>query len=190
MSKLFLPLCLLVLTGCPPKTTETTETTAMTKATIKTSMGTIEIELDRAKAPVSVDNFVQYAKAGHYDGTIFHRVIAGFMIQGGGFDAAMSKKSTRAPIKNEASNGLKNTTGTIAMARTSDPDSATAQFFINVKDNVALDRTGNSAGYAVFGRVTSGMDVVHKIEQVATGVTNGMKDVPVQQVTIESVRVE
>jgi cyclophilin family peptidyl-prolyl cis-trans isomerase len=158
--------------------------------TMKTSMGTVKIELDKEKAPITVENFVQYAKDGFYDGTIFHRVIAGFMIQGGGFTKDLTRKETRAAIKNEAKNGLKNVTGTIAMARTSDPDSATAQFFINVKDNVALDYTPSNPGYAVFGRVIEGMDVVHAIEKVKTARRNGMGDVPVDTVVIESVRVE
>jgi peptidyl-prolyl cis-trans isomerase A (cyclophilin A) len=157
--------------------------------TIKTSVGTIDVELYQDKAPKTVENFLGYVKSGHYDGTIFHRVIAGFMIQGGGFDKTMNKKQTRAPIPNESKNGLKNDLGTIAMARTADPDSATAQFYINVKDNNALNRAGDdSPGYCVFGKVISGMDVVKKIEVVQTSTQNGMKDVPVQQVTIESVK--
>ena len=133
---------------------------------LETSQGSIEIELDADKAPVSTQNFLAYVDAGFYDGTIFHRVIPGFMIQGGGFDGKLSQKPTRAPIKNEADNGLKNARGTLAMARTSDKDSATAQFFINLKDNDFLNQP---PGYAVFGKVTSGMDVVDKIAAVQTG---------------------
>ncbi len=141
-------------------------------AYLETSKGPILIELDRAKAPVSVDNFIAYAKAGHYDGTIFHRVIKGFMIQGGGMTADLAQKPTSTPIKNEATNGLKNRTGTIAMARTNVVDSATSQFFINTADNKFLDNAGLSPdkfGYAVFGKVVDGMDAVWSIEGVATG---------------------
>lgn len=159
---------------------------------MKTSMGDIKIELDKAKAPVTVENFVTYANDKFYDGTIFHRVIPNFMIQGGGFDKDMVQKKTRAPIKNEAGNGLKNTTGTIAMARTNDPNSATAQFFINGKDNAFLDHTDNTPrgyGYAVFGKVIEGMDVVRKIEKVQTTNRPPHQDVPTTPVIIESVRV-
>lgn len=155
---------------------------------IQTSMGAIEVELYADKAPKTVENFLGYMKGNHYDGTIFHRVISGFMIQGGGFDKQMNKKPTQAAIANEASNGLKNDLGTIAMARTSDPDSATAQFYINVKDNDSLNKNAGNAGYCVFGKVTSGLDVVKKIEASKTGTKDGMKDVPVTQVVIESVR--
>lgn len=157
---------------------------------IETSMGTIELELYPDKAPVTVENFVIYAKKGHYDGTIFHRVIPGFMIQGGGFTADLKEKPTGSPIKNEGGNGLKNDRGTVAMARTPDPDSATAQFFINVVDNAGLnrDQSPDGAGYAVFGKVTKGMDVVDKIVAVPTGSKNGMDDVPVDPVTIRSVK--
>jgi cyclophilin family peptidyl-prolyl cis-trans isomerase len=160
---------------------------------VKTSMGDIKIELDAAKAPISTANFIAYANDKFYDGTVFHRVIPNFMIQGGGFDKDMNQKKTKAPIKNEAGNGLKNTTGTIAMARTSDPNSATAQFFINTKDNAFLDHRDDSVqgmGYAVFGKVVDGMDVVKKIEAVQT--TNKMphQNVPVTPVVIESVVVE
>lgn len=158
--------------------------------TIKTNMGSIDVELYPDKAPKTVENFLGYVKAGYYDGTVFHRVIAGFMIQGGGFDKAMEKKATRPPVVNEGGNGLKNDIGTIAMARTSDPDSATSQFYINVANNAALNRTEGSAGYCVFGKVTSGLDVVKKIEVVKTSVQNGMKDVPVTQVVIESVKLK
>ena len=141
----------------------------MKKATIETSMGTITVELDDAKAPITVKNFIDYAQAGHYDGTIFHRVIDGFMIQGGGFTKDMNQKETRAPIKNEAANGLKNVRGTLAMARTMIVDSATSQFFINLVDNEFLDYRGPDPrmfGYAVFGKVTDGMEVVDRIAKV------------------------
>jgi len=153
----------------------------------KTSMGDIKVELDPQAAPKTVANFLQYVSSGQYSGTVFHRVIPGFMIQGGGFDAKLNEKSTRAPIPLESKNGLKNTTGTIAMARTSDPDSATAQFFINTVDNQALDYPGSDGhGYAVFGKVTGGLDVVKKIEQVPTTMRGGMEDVPSTPVLIES----
>ncbi len=161
--------------------------------TMKTNKGTIVLELDAAKAPATVANFVEYAKSGYYDGTVFHRVIPGFMIQGGGFEPGMTQKDTQAPIKNEADNGLKNDLGTIAMARTSDPDSATSQFFINAKDNTFLNHTSPTTqgwGYCVFGKVTGGMDVVQEIEKVATGHKGGHGDVPVEDVIIESVTVE
>lgn len=164
----------------------------MKKATIETSMGSITLELDEVKAPVTVKNFLDYAKAGHYDGTIFHRVIDGFMIQGGGFTKAMDQKPTKAPIKNEAANGLKNARGTIAMARTMIVDSATSQFFINLVDNGFLDFRGphpSMYGYAVFGKVTSGMDVVDKIAAVRTGNHGMHQNVPVEPVTIKKVTV-
>lgn len=160
---------------------------------MKTSMGTIKIELDQEKAPVSTANFIAYVNDKFYDGTIFHRVIPAFMIQGGGFDKDMNQKKTKAPIKNEAGNGLKNLNGTIAMARTSDPNSATAQFFINTKDNAFLDHRDDSVqgyGYAVFGKVVDGMDVVKKIEAVQTTTKMPHQNVPVTPVVIESVTVE
>jgi peptidyl-prolyl cis-trans isomerase B (cyclophilin B) len=156
---------------------------------LHTNFGDITLELDPVKAPKTVANFVEYVKSGHYSGTIFHRVINNFMIQGGGFDENMKQKPTRAPIPNEANNGLKNVTGSIAMARTSDPNSASAQFFINVKDNDFLDyrnATVQGWGYAVFGKVTQGMDVVNKIKSVKTGNSGGMGDVPVEPVIIKS----
>lgn len=159
---------------------------------LHTNFGDITLELDSAKAPKTVANFVSYAKSGHYDGTIFHRVINNFMIQGGGFDKNMKQKPTKAPIANEANNGLKNVNGSIAMARTSDPHSASAQFFINVKDNDFLDFKNESTqgwGYAVFGKVTKGMDVVSKIKVVKTGNSGGMGDVPFEPVIIERVEV-
>jgi peptidyl-prolyl cis-trans isomerase B (cyclophilin B) len=160
---------------------------------MQTSKGPIVLELDAEKAPDTVSNFVEYANAGFYDGTIFHRVIPGFMIQGGGFEPGMKQKNTRAPIRNEADNGLKNEVGTIAMARTSDPHSATAQFFINVKDNSFLNHSAPTTqgwGYCVFGRVADGMDVVHDIEKVSTMSRAGHQDVPVEDVVIEKVTVE
>lgn len=163
-----------------------------TMVLMKTSLGDIKIELDEAKAPISVKNFLAYVEDGHYDGTIFHRVIPNFMIQGGGFDKEMTQKPTKPPIKNEAGNGLKNEVGTIAMARTNVVDSATAQFFINVKDNAFLNHTSESSqgfGYAVFGRVVEGMDVVNKIVAVPTGTKNGHGDVPSTPVLIESAKV-
>lgn len=165
-----------------------------------TSKGTIKIELFEDKAPISVKNFLSYAADKHYDGTIFHRVIGkensddgrDFMIQGGGFTEEIKQKPTKDAIKNEAGNGVSNVRGTIAMARTSDPDSATAQFYINVGDNTFLDRAKarDGAGYTVFGRVIEGMDVVDKIKAVPTGVTKGMPNVPKEPVVIKSVRVE
>lgn len=157
---------------------------------IETSRGEIILELDRTKAPVSVENFIQYASEGHYDGTIFHRVIKGFMVQGGGLTAEMQEKPTKAPITNEANNKLKNKTGTVAMARTAEVDSATAQFFINTDDNKDLDHGGlrpELFGYAVFGQVVDGMDVVYTIEQVTTTSRDGYDDVPKEPVVIESV---
>ena len=165
----------------------------MVKVTMDTSKGVITLELDAGKAPVSVENFVTYARAGHYDGTIFHRVIPGFMIQGGGFDTDMNQKATNPPIKIEADNGLKNTKGTVAMARTSDPNSATSQFFINVADNAFLDHkspTPQGWGYAVFGKVTDGMDVVTSIEKVGTGYKAGHLFFPRTEVVIRKVTIE
>jgi len=156
-----------------------------------TSLGEIVIELDPEKAPITVENFLQYVDDEHYDGTIFHRVIKQFMIQGGGFDAEMVQKPTRDPIKNEADNGLKNDTGTIAMARTNIVDSATSQFFINTKDNIPLNFRSADArgfGYCVFGKVVEGMDVVMKIEATATGNSGRFQDVPVETIMIKSVR--
>jgi peptidyl-prolyl cis-trans isomerase B (cyclophilin B) len=154
---------------------------------LETSMGDIVIELDEAKAPKSVANFLEYVAGGHYDGTIFHRVIDGFMIQGGGMTADMKEKPSQAPIENEADNGLSNDAYTLAMARTMDPHSATAQFFINIKKNDFLNHTGKNAqgwGYAVFGKVTQGHGVVNKIKAVATGRKGTHDDVPVEPVSI------
>lgn len=154
---------------------------------LKTNLGEIVLELDQQKAPASVANFLQYVKSGYYKGTIFHRVIDGFMIQGGGFDKNMKQKATRAPIKNEAQNGLQNVTYSIAMARTGDPHSATSQFFINVNDNGALDYPGRDGfGYTVFGKVVSGMDVVDKIKAVPVSDKGPHQNVPVTPVVIES----
>ncbi len=156
---------------------------------LDTSMGVIKIELNRAKAPVSVDNFLAYVKAKHYDGTIFHRVIPGFMIQGGGMDPTMTEKPTNPPIKNEAKNGLRNERGSIAMARTNAPDSATSQFFINVKYNSNLNYgEGPGAGYAVFGRVVEGMEVVDRIVSVRTTRKGPHSDVPATPVVIKTAR--
>ena len=167
--------------------------TKMTQVTIKTSLGDIQLELDAEKAPITVENFVSIAKSGYYTDTIFHRVINGFMVQGGGLTADMGNKSSgTAPIQNEANNGLSNDRGTIAMARTMDPHSATSQFFINHKDNGFLNHTGENPqgwGYAVFGKVTAGMDVVDAIADVATGSSGGHQDVPLEVINIESVTV-
>jgi len=158
--------------------------------TLKTNFGDIRIELDEEKAPRTCANFRQYVEDGFYDGTIFHRVIDGFMIQGGGFQPGMIEKPTREPIENEAANGLSNRAGTIAMARTMEPHSATAQFFINVSDNTFLDYPGQDGwGYCVFGRVTEGLDVVEKIKGVDTTTRVFHQDVPVEDVVIESARV-
>ncbi|MGN0853024.1 MAG: peptidylprolyl isomerase [Kiritimatiellia bacterium] len=164
----------------------------MKKATIETSMGSITLELDEAKAPITVRNFLDYAASGHYDGTIFHRVIDGFMIQGGGFTKDMNQKATKAPIRNEAQNGLKNLRGTIAMARTMIVDSATSQFFINLVDNGFLDFRSADAqgfGYCVFGKVTDGMDVVDRIAKVRTGFAGPHQNVPEEPIVIKKVHV-
>ncbi len=163
-----------------------------TTVIIDTSFGPFIIALDAARAPKTVQNFLAYVDAGHYDGTIFHRVIDGFMTQGGGYDASYEKKATRAPVANEADNGVKNTRGTVAMARTSDPHSATAQFFVNVADNEFLDHRGKTDrdwGYTVFGAVVSGMDVVDRIKAVRTGAGGPFaKDAPLEPVLIKSAR--
>ncbi len=157
---------------------------------LETSLGNITVELDAEKAPKSASNFLTYAREGFYNGTVFHRVIPGFMIQGGGFDASMNQKKTHAPIENEAKNGLKNRRGTLAMARTGDPHSATAQFFINHADNLPLDYPSRDGwGYAVFGKVTSGMDVVDKIAKERTGNAGFHQDVPTTPVVIKNVRI-
>lgn len=163
-----------------------------TKVKMTTSLGAIVIQLDNAKAPVSAANFADYVKQGFYNGTIFHRVIPGFMAQGGGFDTKFEQKATKAPIKNEADNGLKNKRGTLAMARTNDPNSATAQFFINYKDNSFLDHTSPSPsgwGYAVFGEVIEGMDVVDQMAKQPTGNRGGHQDVPKTDIVIETAEI-
>lgn len=160
---------------------------------IETSMGNITLELYPDRAPKSVENFLGYVKDGFYSDTVFHRVIRGFMIQGGGLTAELQRKPTRAPVENEASNGLKNERGTVAMARTGEVHSATAQFFINTANNRPLDHKGMGAadyGYCVFGKVTEGMDVVDAIEKVKTGTKDGYKDVPVEAVAIKSVHLK
>ena len=165
-----------------------TETKGDVVVEVVTSQGSFQVELDRAKAPITVENFLTYVDAGFYDGTVFHRVIPGFMVQGGGFDRDMKQKSTRPPIENEAANGRKNTRGTLAMARTSDPNSATAQFFINLVANDFLDHGTRDYGYAVFGEVSEGMDVVDKIAAVPTGKRGMHQNVPLEAVTIETIR--
>jgi peptidyl-prolyl cis-trans isomerase B (cyclophilin B) len=159
---------------------------------LHTNYGDITLELDSEKAPITVQNFIDYVNSGHYDNTIFHRVIDGFMIQGGGFEPGLVQKPTRAPIRNEASNGLKNDKYTVAMARTSDVDSATAQFFINVADNDFLNHsspTPQGFGYCVFGKVVEGMDVVDKIKKVRTGNRGGHQNVPLENVLLEKAEV-
>lgn len=160
---------------------------------LKTNYGSITVELDFEKAPKTAENFAQYVRDGFYDGTIFHRVIDNFMVQGGGFEPGMKQKETREQIENEADNGLRNDTGTLAMARTMEPHSASAQFFINVNDNDFLNHSGKNSqgwGYAVFGKVTAGMDVVNKIKDLPTGTAGGHQDVPVDDVIIETATIE
>jgi peptidyl-prolyl cis-trans isomerase B (cyclophilin B) len=172
--------------------TENKMSDTQTKVKMTTSLGAIVIQLDNAKAPVSAANFADYVKQGFYNGTIFHRVIPGFMAQGGGFDTKFEQKATKAPIKNEADNGLKNKRGTLAMARTNDPNSATAQFFINYKDNSFLDHTSPSPsgwGYAVFGEVIEGMDVVDQMAKQPTGNRGGHQDVPKTDIVIETAEI-
>ena len=186
-----------ILNSCSKKSDEVEvpiiKEISMTQVTIKTSAGDIQLELNGEKAPITVKNFVDIANSGYFEGTIFHRVINGFMVQGGGLNADMSDKpSGTAPIQNEANNGLTNDRGTIAMARTMDPHSATSQFFINHKDNGFLNHTAENSqgwGYAVFGKVTEGLDVVDQIADVATGSSGGHQDVPLEVITIESVTI-
>ena len=186
-----------ILNSCSKKSDEVEvpiiKEISMTQVTIKTSAGDIQLELNGEKAPITVKNFVDIANSGYFEGTIFHRVINGFMVQGGGLNADMSNKSSgTAPIQNEANNGLANDRGTVAMARTMDPHSATSQFFINHKDNGFLNHTAENSqgwGYAVFGKVTEGLDVVDQIADVATGSSGGHQDVPLEVITIESVTV-
>ena len=194
--KIYIPL-LIALTSCVD-VIENNETNnlmenKMTQVTIKTSVGDIQLELNDEKAPITVENFKTIASSGYYEGTIFHRVINGFMIQGGGLTADMNNKSSETgPIQNEANNGLPNDRGTIAMARTMDPHSATSQFFINHKDNSFLNHTGETSqgwGYAVFGKVTNGMEIVDKIADVPTGSSGAYQDVPEDVITIESVTI-
>lgn len=172
--------------------TENKMSDTQTKVKLTTSLGAFVIQLDSAKAPVSAANFAEYVKDGFYNGTIFHRVIPGFMAQGGGFDTSFNQKETKAPIKNEADNGLKNKRGTLAMARTNDPNSATAQFFINYKDNSFLDHTSPTPsgwGYAVFGEVVEGMDVVDAMTKQATGNRGPHQDVPKTDIVIEKAEI-
>jgi peptidyl-prolyl cis-trans isomerase A (cyclophilin A) len=190
MKRLMLALGSAALIANAPAFAQPAPQAAHPQVLIKTSEGDIRVELYPEKAPKTVDNFLQYVKAGQYNGTIFHRVIPGFMIQGGGYTASFVEKPTRAPIPLESRNGLKNLTGTLAMARTSDPNSATAQFFINTADNAFLDYPGQDGnGYAVFGKVTQGMDVVKKIEAVPTTSRGPMSNVPQTAVVIESAAV-
>jgi cyclophilin family peptidyl-prolyl cis-trans isomerase len=155
--------------------------------TFKTSLGTFTVELDAKEAPLTVENFLAYVDGGHFAGTVFHRVIPGFVIQGGGLTADLRAKPTRAPVKNEAGNGLKNRRGTLSMARTNDIHSATSQFFVNLTDNASLDQRPGSFGYAVFGRVVKGMEVVDAIAKVKTGSKGHHDDVPIEPVVLESV---
>jgi cyclophilin family peptidyl-prolyl cis-trans isomerase len=188
MSILFVLLGLLLQT--PAATASVQPAPGNPVVVVETSEGTITLELFKDRAPVSVDNFLQYVRDKHYDGTIWHRVVAGYVIQGGGFTPEMVEKGTRAPIQNEATNGLSNRRGTVAMARTRLARSATSQFYINLADNPSLDHRGFSPddfGYAVFGRVLSGMDVVDRIGAVKTGTREGMDDVPIAPVLIKSV---
>jgi cyclophilin family peptidyl-prolyl cis-trans isomerase len=187
VKRLLLVALLGLLTGCAAEAADKNPVVV-----IDTSLGTIKVELYQDKAPGTVKNFLQYVEDKHFDGLIFHRVISNFMIQGGGFDPAMKQKKTRDTIKNESANGLSNRRGSLAMARTSDPHSASSQFFINVVDNNFLDRSQarDGEGYCVFGNVVDGLDVVDKIKAVKTGNKMGFSDVPVQDVVIKSVRSE
>jgi cyclophilin family peptidyl-prolyl cis-trans isomerase len=163
-------------------------TPAAPRVVFTTSLGSFTIELFPKEAPISTENFLKYADDGHFDGTIFHRVIPGFMIQGGGFTGDMQQKKTHAPIKNEAKNGLRNKRGTLSMARTNEVDSATSQFFINLVDNAFLDHKPGNFGYAVFGQVIAGMDVIDKIAAVETGRRKGHDDVPSEDIVVESAK--
>ncbi len=183
---------MLLLTSTHSFATEKKMTTTASKVKLTTSLGAVTIQLNTEKAPVSSENFLTYVKEGFYNGTIFHRVIPGFMAQGGGFDSKFQQKTTHAPIKNEADNGLKNKRGTLAMARTNDPQSATAQFFINYKDNSFLDFTAPNPqgyGYAVFGEVVEGMDIVDQMAQQPTSNRGGHQDVPKTDIVIEKAEV-
>jgi cyclophilin family peptidyl-prolyl cis-trans isomerase len=184
-----LALALAATQAAPPSTTPVARPApAGPVVVLETSLGSIRIGLFQDKAPITVANFLKYVRSRHYDGTVFHRVIPDFMIQGGGFDETLAERPTGKPIRNEASNGLRNSRGTLAMARTSDPNSATAQFFISVKDNHTLDFGIAGAGYAVFGEVLEGMDVVDRISRVPTGAKKGMQDVPQTPVVIKTAR--
>ncbi|NLU12303.1 MAG: peptidylprolyl isomerase A [Gammaproteobacteria bacterium] len=178
----------LLLTGCMLLMTTHAFAADNPHVVINTSFGEIELELEAEKAPITVNNFLDYVDAERYDGTIFHRVIANFMIQGGGFDRYMQQKATKAAIKNEADNGLKNTRGTVAMARTQAPDSATMQFFINHADNDFLDHSSRDFGYAVFAKVVRGMDVVDQIAQVKTSSYGMHQNVPIDPIVIKSIK--
>lgn len=178
----------LLLTGCMLLMTTHAFAADNPHVVINTSLGEIELELEAEKAPITVNNFLDYVDAERYDGTIFHRVIANFMIQGGGFDRYMQQKATKAAIKNEANNGLKNTRGTVAMARTQAPDSATMQFFINHADNDFLDHSSRDFGYAVFAKVVRGMDVVDQIAQVKTSSYGMHQNVPIDPIVINSIK--
>jgi peptidyl-prolyl cis-trans isomerase B (cyclophilin B) len=183
---------LLLLTSTLSVATENTMSDTPTKVKLTTNLGEIIIQLNAEKAPVSSANFLTYVNEGFYNGTIFHRVIPDFMAQGGGFDTSFNQKAVHAPIKNEADNGFKNTRGTLAMARTNDPNSATAQFFINLKDNTFLNHTGKNTsgwGYAVFGEVIEGMDVVDAMAKQATGNRGGHQDVPKTDIIIEKAEI-
>ena len=183
---------ILLLTSTLSFSTEKTMSDTPTKVKLTTNLGEIIIQLDAEKAPVSSANFLTYVNEGFYNGTIFHRIIPDFMAQGGGFDTSFNQKAVHAPIKNEADNGLKNTRGTLAMARTNDPNSATAQFFINLKDNTFLNHTGKNAsgwGYAVFGEVIEGMDVVDAMAKQPTGNRGGHQDVPKTDIIMEKAEV-
>ena len=183
-------LFVLFLVGCASATEPAAVDAKNPVVVMKTSAGTIKIELFEDKAPISVKNFLAYVDDKHYDGTIFHRVIPTFMIQGGGMEKGLKEKKTKPPIKNESTNNLENKRGTLAMARTGVPDSATSQFFINVKDNDFLDKANarDKVGYCVFARVTDGMDVVDKIKAVKTGTKAGHENVPLEDVTVKSIR--
>jgi peptidyl-prolyl cis-trans isomerase A (cyclophilin A) len=191
--KLFLPILIILMSGLLLGSGMINAETAAKnpRVVMETSMGKMTLELFPKEAPETVRNFLEYVKNGFYDGTIFHRVIPGFMIQGGGFSGEMEQKATRPPIKNEAANGLKNDRGTVAMARTADPHSATGQFFINLVNNDRLNRPlPDGHGYAVFGKVVEGMEVVDQIANVKTGMQMGFRDVPVTPVVIKSVKLE
>ncbi len=187
---ILLTAALIVAQAASPSPSASPAAPAGPVATVETSLGRIRIALDQEKAPISVANFAKYARSGHYAGTIFHRVIPRFMIQGGGMTAELQEKATSPPIRNEARNGVRNTRGSVAMARTNDPNSATSQFFINLKDNPFLDFGIQGAGYAVFGQVIDGLDVVDKIAAVQTRTAGSYENVPVTPVVIKSVKVE